>query len=200
MAFVPWEDGAQAIFQWSCGLGTWTNRLAFSKGLFNYQDMANLSTNLEAALRTAYKNKLADTVTFYGVDIIDMRSFGAQAYISSYAGAPGLNITEVLPPSVSCVVTLRTSGRGRSFRGRTYLAGFAEDQLDAGIWDAGLTAEVLSQMGAWQLAAIGVGWTLSVATEMINKVPQSPATLTPVTSMDVRSAVPGHQRRRDRRP
>lgn len=200
MAFVPWTNGAQAILQWASGIGTWTNRLAFSKLSFNYQDMVDLSGAIETGLRTAYKGFLATTVTFYGVDVIDMRVFGAQSYVSPYAGAPGLDIRQVLPSSLSVVATLRTAGRGRAFRGRTYLAGFTEEYLNSGIWDVALTGEVVSQMEAWQAAAVTEGWTLCVATEMINHVPQSPAVLTPVTSIEVRSAIPGHQRRRDRRP
>lgn len=200
MSFVPWDQGAMGVFQWSGPNGTWTNRFAYKKDNFTYNDMVALSQNLEANIRTAYKGFLADTVTFYGVDVIDMRSFGAQAYISAYAGAPGLDEGEILPASVCAVCTLRTPGRGRAFRGRTYLAGFSEAFLDGGIWDAGLTAEVLSQMGAWQQAAVSQGWTLCVATKQINKVPLALAQLNAVTSLDVRSAIPGHQRRRDRRP
>jgi len=200
MAFVAWPDGAMGICQWSCGLGTWTNRLAFRKAGFNYDDMAVLSNSLNAGIRTSFKNLLADTVTFYGWDIIDMRAFGAQAYITAYGGAAGLNINEVLPPSVCVGLTLRTPLRGRAFRGRQYVAGLAEDQIDAGIWDAAATAEVADQWGAWQEIAQNVGWDLCIPTTQINKVPQSPAVLTTVTSMEVRSGIPAHQRRRDRRP
>lgn len=200
MAFIAWPDGAMAVFQWASGLGTWTNRMAFTKPDFTYVDMANLSAILEQAIRTSYKQLLADTVTFYGVDVIDMRAFGAQAYVTPYAGAPGLDTAEVLPSGVAVVITTRTPLRGRAFRGRMYLAGFAEDQLDAGIWDAGCTSECLSQVGAWRAVATASGWTHSVPTTQINKVPQSPAVMTPITSIAVRSGIPGHQRRRDRRP
>jgi len=200
MSFIGWPDGAMAVFQWSCGLGTWTNRMAFTKPNFTLADMQSLSGNMEAALRTSYKQLLADTVTFYGIDVIDMRAFGAQAYISPFAGAPGLDTNEVLPPSVCVVITQRTPGRGRAFRGRIYLSGFAEDQLDAGVWDGAATTECLDQIGAWRQVALAVGWTHSLPTTYINKVKQDPAVMTPITSVEVRSGIPGHQRRRDRRP
>lgn len=200
MAFKAWPDGAMAVFQWSSGLGTWTNRMAFTKPDFTLSHMLTLSSLLEGALRTSYKQLLADTVTFYGVDVIDMRAFGAPAYISSYAGAPGLDTNEVLPSSLCIVGTLRTALRGRAFRGRMYMAGFAEDQIDAGVWDAGATSEVVSQLGAWAAVAVSLGWTHCIPTTQINKVPLTEATMTPVTSIEVRSGIPGHQRRRDHRP
>lgn len=189
-----------AVAQWSGSLGTWTNRLAFTKPSFVYADMVLLSQSLESAIRTNYKQKLADTVTFYGWDVIDMRSFGAQEYVTPYAGAPGLDETEELPPSLSVVLTLRTLGRGRSYRGRVYAAGFAEDQMTNGVWLSLLTTEVYDQFLLFFESAQNIGWTQCIASCYINKVPRSEALMVPVTTMEVRSGIPGHQRRRDRRP
>lgn len=200
MAFIPWPDGAMGVCQWTGTLGTWTNRLAFTKPSYVFQDMVDLSNSLNSSIFTAFKSKLSPAVTFYGWDVIDMRSFGAPAWVTPYAGAPGTGTGDEMPPSVCVVVTLRTALRGRAYRGRQYVAGFEEPQITNGVWLAACTDQVLEQWNTWQEVAQNVGWTLCIANTHINKQPRTEAYMVPVISQEIRSGIPGHQRRRDRRP
>lgn len=69
-----------------------------------------------------------------------------------------ISVQEELPPQCSLVVTWRTGYAGRSRRGRTYLAGFTENNAANGEWGTGAVS-------LWQgyvddfVAAYGLGGT-----------------------------------------
>lgn len=200
MAFIPWPDGAKVIYNWTSTLGDWANVFAFSKADFTFQDMTDLGNTLFAALRTNYKNFLSDQAGLHDVNVIDMRTFGALNYRTGAPTAQGLNANEILPLQESLIATLRTLGRGRSFRGRKYMAGFTEEDMSDGIWGSTLVTEVVDQLSAWKVVAQQYGWTQCIASEQLNKVPQSPANLYPISQIIVRNSTPGTQRRRVNRP
>jgi len=200
MAFVPWDEGAKVIMNWTSLIHGWANVFAFTKPSFVYADMVDLGNTLWGGLRTSYKNFMSDLTGLASITVIDMRAFGAQSYTTGAPTQDGLNIEEMLSLQDAVVATLRTLGRGRSFRGRKYMAGFTEDDLTDGIWSAALISEIEDQLDAWKVLASQFGWTLCIASEQINKVPKSPAVLTPVTTISVRNSLPGSQRRRVGRP
>lgn len=200
MAFIPWPFGAKAILKWHQGSTIWQNHLAFTKPSFLYDDMIALSGALETGLRSSYRAMMSTSAYFDGVDVVNMEEEGAAMYNTAYAGAAGTSTEDYIPPSLCALVTLRTAKRGRSYRGRVYLGGFVETLLASSLWHSTLTEECVDQMGAWQADALVEGWTLCIASEMHNHVVTSPAEMVPVTSIVIRSSIPAHQRRRDRRP
>lgn len=59
--------------------------------------------------------------------IQDLRTATAPSFEASITALVGTNISDGMPPHIAACATHRTEFRGRSFRGRTYLAGFGED-------------------------------------------------------------------------
>lgn len=69
-----------------------------------------------------------------------------------------------LPGGVSWVVTLRTAKRGRSYRGRAYMGGFAEaNNTAAGLVQSTLVTSMLSGWEGLRTTLSAAGWSLVVA-------------------------------------
>lgn len=101
--------------------------------------------------------------------------------------------------NVAIVLTLRTGTRGRTGRGRKYVGGVPEgDTSDGSLSPADLTA--------WQSAAnafllqVNTGSiALCVYSQFVGGLPRTLGVLRPVTAIEIRSPVPGSQRRRSHR-
>lgn len=138
MAVSPVITGCGVIkIVWSGPTRTWLNVLGFkATGTFPTVDQAFAnfvhSTVGAAANSSGLTGHLASTVIFERVLVRSLNS-PAQAEISS-TGTPlaGGGTGDVLPLNVASCVTLRTALAGKSFRGRTYISGFAESENDAG--------------------------------------------------------------------
>lgn len=76
----------------------------------------------------------------------------------------GVQAGDALPANVSLVVTHRTALRGRSYRGRTYLAAFGEGVNDAtGVPSAATATGINVQFTGHLAALVGTGLTMVVA-------------------------------------
>jgi len=200
MTFIDWPEGVKVAFNWNGPQGPWANVIAFTKPTFDEAQQLVLANAMMTATQTAYRLLLADSVTLENVTVTDMRVQGAPLVQSTAAALDGIDDGEQVNPSLSCIVTLRTAQRGRSFRGRMYLGGFAETWLVEGLWHADVMTGVVVQANLWKAFGLTEGWTQVVASEQYNHVVLPHATLTPVIGWVARSNIPGHQRRRDRRP
>jgi len=200
MAFIPWEDGCKIVMNWDYGVHYWKNVFCFVKASFSLLDMTALADMFIPELRPALQALMPEAVTLHNITATDMTSEGAAVYTTAGAGDHGTSVEgDVSGLGVAVVVTMRTPLRGRSYRGRSYFNGLAEGQCSTGIWLQAAVDEVLDQYEAWQAVALGLGWTLSVASTRHNGVVTTPAHIEPVTSMVVRSLIPGSQRKRFRR-
>ena len=65
------------------------------------------------------------------VVVQDLQSASAPSYEASITPVTGTISSDPLPPNMAVCCTHRTGLRGRSFRGRTYLAGWTEQALDS---------------------------------------------------------------------
>lgn len=87
------------------------------------------------------------------------RDLSAQSsYIYTYTGQPlpstGGSAGLPLPSSVAVVVTLRTGLAGRSYRGRLYISGLTEPQVDGDYPRANVRQQIITAVGT-------VGFTLN---------------------------------------
>lgn len=201
MAFQPLADGAKVVLLWGETLETWSNTMYFTRPsytLAEQQVLVDLVMDQFEGLADIYLQsgfQLKDAVCY------DMRSETAPIvntlrppYSGSQVGNPGAI-------NSGAVVTFYTAQRGRSGRGRNYLAGFSED-------DMGRTAINNQTM----LAAIETfyntiiadyptnGWSWVVASGQQGGVTLPALVPYPVTSVVIRNAEFGTQRRRINRP
>lgn len=174
------------------------------------QTMAdNLSTAFRSALASSgLEDFLPTSVSLVNVSVRNVNSAAQTEYFGSGAPAPGTLTTDLLPRSAALVVTLRTALAGKSFRGRSFLSGFAEvvNQSDATI-AAGAIAAALAFITACQSAMSAQGLTLSILSPALpSRVTKGGVTLPPkaafsnaVTAIEVRNSAWGSQRMRNQR-
>jgi len=161
-----------------------------------------------AAAWTTYRAFLNSGVSFAGVDLRDMRTAN-QPLVASTSGADaGTGAGTALPPGDALVVTERTAGAGRAFRGRVYLPGFDSTALAAGgVASAGAVTASQGFVAAVQSALTAQGITLAIAQPARAEYtgtggathPARAAAMAPVTSIVTRNAIFDHQRRRSGR-
>lgn len=142
---------------------------------------------------------LASDVVCDGITIRDVRTAN-NPLISADLNIPGSSASDLLPRGNALVVTNRTSRAGRSFRGRTYVLGFAENATGG---DGRATQPAMDAAAAlisdFADNMAGNGWPLGVASLFSEGVRRDPGIITPITGSVVRDAIWDRQWRRARR-
>lgn len=91
----------------------------------------SVAETLGAAIKAAFTANLALVITttcsLVRVGIRDMRSPNQPEFRDTGAAVAGTAPGDALPPQTALVITLRTNGAGKSFRGRIYLPGWGEN-------------------------------------------------------------------------
>lgn len=137
-----------------------------------------------------------EDVSLASVEIRDVRTAN-QPLIEASIGSPGTATSDLVPRGNALVVTSRTNLAGRSFRGRCYVPGFADDATDTsgratqGAQDA--AQAFLSDFGD---AMDGEGWPLGVASLFSGGERRDEGIITNITNWVVRNAVWDRQWRR----
>lgn len=118
-----------------------------------------------------------------GLEAIDLTSAsGWTAAVGTVV--PGTNAGAPTQSQVAMVVTLQTAKRGRSYRGRNFVAGLpATGLLDTKTWNTG-TIAVWNEIYADLVFAIQTaGWTPVVLSRIQDKVPLAEGITTPIASV-----------------
>jgi hypothetical protein len=108
----------------------------------------------------------------------------------------GAGASDAAPGSVTLCLSLRTSGRGRSSRGRQYISGLSEGSIEDNAWNSAKAAEVVSAFQAYQAAMNTAGYNLVVLSRIQNAVPRDLALAQTVTSILTTDLFIDSQRRR----
>lgn len=201
MAFQPAQNTCMVEIKWQ-GPGTlrWQNNLHFTKTDFDADDMDTLAEAIETAWAAS------DLLTVCSADILlgevvttDLRTQGATQR-TLIVGEPGTSVSDMCAQGAALVATMRTDLRGRSYRGRFYMAGVADAFLENGEFTITVAGYLQAFLEAIQgYAAIG-GWTLVVLSRWLNEVERLIALGEEVTDILIRALRPGSQRRRNQRP
>lgn len=89
---------------------------------------------------------------------------GSSATVVSNVNQAGADTADPLPAGAALVLTHRTSLRGRSRRGRTYIAGLGEGfNVASGNPDSASISNFLSQWSQFRTALAGINWSFVVA-------------------------------------
>jgi 3D (Asp-Asp-Asp) domain-containing protein len=115
----------------------------------------------------------------------------------------GASTPNVMPLGSTLTVSFRTGLRGRSFRGRNYVIGMTEDQVDGNSVVAGVAELWRAAYEELIAAATDVGWTWIVASRFSgtdpvtgDPTPRAAAVTTPITAVVVVDDFVDSQRRR----
>lgn len=200
MAFIMVPDGALGVVTWQVGTESFSNTLGFVMPSFTLTDQEALASTLDASWGDAIRAYQSTDCFYVGTTVYDMRSSSAPIVLDNTHAAAGLTGGEALPVGLSLVLTHYTAKRGRTGRGRTYLSGFTEGQLEDGEWATLLATNVETTFATLKSQLQAVGWTPVVISRQENGVPRSVAVTTPIIQSAVRNNRPGYQRRRTDRP
>lgn len=200
MAFIPVPNSCQVIIETGDSTLQWSNSFWFARSAFTETQMSDLA----AAVFDSYANDLdsytANDWSFRKVTAYDMRSDTAPVAVPTVTPIAGLLAEQRLPVQDALVVTLYTATRGRSGRGRSYIAGGTEAILLEGKFTSAMAAGVVAAFNDIRTLAASMGWVQVIASRYHNGVARSAGAEYPVTSAVVRSLIPGQQGRRERRP
>lgn len=197
MAFQSTEDGARVILTWGRGITRqWTNHFWCSKVAFNTSDQQALADLINTAFGEVTLTALADTVVLDTIQVVDERTQGAPIAVTTATNGQGVDVAHAINPGHNVVVTARTALRGRAYRGRWYIGGMSEAHINFNTWgeDALTTAATIVETVHETMR--NLGWVPGVRSGQLNNALRLQGVVTPITSIVVRNALVGTQRRR----
>jgi hypothetical protein len=174
-------------------------------GPLNPNIAETIFSSFKGALGAGPPGALANTFSFLGVGVVDIRSANNVEIASTGAAVPGTSLLVGLPDQVACVVTLRTAFAGRSFRGRVYVFGWAEDQVTAeGLVSDSCAINARQIVEAMRVGITAAGGTMAIRSPALPErpskpggvLPAKPYAITPVTTTVVRDRIWDTNRRR----
>lgn len=190
------------------GVGVAVNQTLFGQPVTNV--FAVQATNpgdgfTLAAIANAVKARwISDVLPVLSIDLAlvsvtatDISTDGGQQSVQVATGTPtgGAN-SPSLPGSQAIVITHRTARIGRSYRGRTYLAGLPEQWVSGNNHDATRTGLLADALNALRTDLETLSLPLCVLSRYTAKVKRASGVLTPVVVSVARDTRVDSQRRR----
>ena len=125
MPFVPVPNPAEAVLRYIWNGQQCANTLGFSAvGGWNPITLTNLCAALQAWWESALQPHLSNTIALVEVSATDLTTATSPAIdLPVSPPSAGAALVNSVPNNVSIAVTFKTASRGRSFRGRNYVAG-----------------------------------------------------------------------------
>lgn len=200
MAFVPTPNCARVVINFIQGTSTYSNVLHFTKDAFTGGDMNILANAVDQAVADAHLPNITANSVYVGVRVYDIRtSTGAVVFNNDNTGG-GAAAGDPAPLNSAVVITLRTNTRGRTGRGRMYVAGFADAELSGFTWSTNAQQAANNYLTEIRDSAALLGWIHVIRSTQTDGVLLNPAVTREVVSFDIRSGITGTQRRRLDRP
>jgi hypothetical protein len=201
MVFVPAADTVKVDFRQTLYGQQVSNTLYFRSiaGPFGVADVDTLTTELVQFWTVGLAPNLVEELTLRELYVTDLTTQTSPTWTYPVVPAASGDITVGgLPGNVTFCVSFRASGRGRSSRGRNYIAGLSEVDVVGNTFDA-TKADNLVQAyidGILTNADITASWEMVVVSTVENKAPRASALVQPVTSVLYTDLTVDSQRRR----
>jgi hypothetical protein len=154
---------------------------------------------------SAWMAQVDTNASFSGVTVKDLRAGNNPTYLSTGLPLPGTGVGNALSLNAALVVTHRTAQSGRQFRGRSYLAGLVQTNLEtmkrwseaAGTLGIGFMNGLQSVMTANSIPMVIAHKRLMAGTDSAGRpLDERPANVVPITSFEIASARVDSQRKR----
>lgn len=134
------------------------------------------------------------SVENYMVDLSD--EAGPVAALPAFTNAAGAATGFPVPNNAALVITHRTANRGRSYRGRTFVAGIAKSVVSGSYVDPGVVSDIVNAFNDMVDASQAAEVPFTIASRRHNKNPRVEGIDTIVTLCVARDNVLDSQRRR----
>lgn len=199
MAFIPAENTALVEFVCLFQDQICENTLYFRRdGGWDLGSMTALWENCLNWWINFVEDYVSVNVELQEIKITDLTSDTAPVYSAAPSPKPNGNVTgDPLPNNVSLAVSFRTSGRGRSSRGRNYVFGLAEAEVTGNVVEAGYLSTIQTAYDSVQSdIAVDLGADWVVVSRYHNKAPRTTALVQQVTAAVIVDPFVDSQRRR----
>jgi len=163
---------------------------------YSLADFVTLWDNVRTWVTDEWADVAVDDCSCVGAKFTDLSSETGVVYEPTLGSPlPGGILTPGLPTNVTVAVSWKTALRGRSYRGRTYHCGLAEEStLDSQLNVANI-ATITAAYEALLTHISAGGSVLSVVSRVNNKTLRAEGIATPVTSVRVDSNLDSQRRR-----
>jgi hypothetical protein len=166
--------------------------------------LVELATEVKSWWDASYAGLVTTGVTLREVVCTDMTTDTGAVGSVSGAGSVGTVGGTKMPSNVSLAVSFRTASRGRSFRGRNYLVGLSNSQIEQPNTAASDYIEaVIAAYNDFMSAIDTAGWTWVVASRFSGvdpdtkqPIPREAGVTTPIVTVVVTDTAIDSQRRR----
>ena len=202
MAYQPVAATALVELVYQVGTTIQENTLYFRHAATSWTpvELTTLGNEMAAWWEASIAPLASIDVSLVRVDVTDLsEQFGSKVVIPLDPAVTGEASTDRLPSNVSMAVTFTTGKRGRAFRGRNFVVGLVEGQVN----DDQVNGSAVSlYLAAYNALLVGgssqpTDATWVVVSRVVNQVVQMPTALTnPVLAAVVADDIVDSQRRR----
>lgn len=197
MAFIPGSNLGQVNFILSLAGQEVQNIMYFQHtGPIDQAAVDALCLYLATWWDVELSSQFSNEIQLQQLRVTDLTSDSAPVYEYN-TGMPiaGGGVGNCPPNNVAFCISFRSAGRGRSARGRNYLAGIPEGSFTNNTLNQGV-ADFL--VGAYEeiLLAVPENWQWVIASRYHNNAPRSSILVTPVTSIIYTDLFADSQRKR----
>mgnify|MGYP000349371394 CR=1 FL=1 len=197
MAFVPAANVLQVELLQTLHGSKIENTLYFRTSTPPWDDGAVdiLNTTLETWWNANIKPSLSSDLAVTGIYCTDLTTQTSPTYerVLTTAGALG---SDALPANNALSVSFKTLGRGRSSRGRNYVAGISELNMTGNSVQSSVATAIRDGYGALIAAVAASGFEWVVVSRYFNKAPRASALVQPITTVTIANVQIDSQRRR----
>lgn len=205
--FVPVALAVQLTLHWSFGSQAGINVLGMQKPGPTPVDQT-LADAIGSAVKTqltigGWRSTLHTTCKLEKVGLRSLHAAYQPEYVDSGAAVDGSGTGEIYDLGAAAVVTLRTALSGKRFTGRVYLTGMNETAVTSGAMNTSAYTGAVDFITGIKTAVAGVSAGGPYSLGVISRGPYvgtGTPTISPVTTVQGRSPLLGHQRRRVKRP
>jgi hypothetical protein len=198
MAFIPTAGAVRVDIQF-VQTGQQIHNIIWARreAAWTQTEREGLADAIETWWTTTARSHFTNNIALSQITVVNQDAFNSPSTVHvvspTVAGTVAQNS---VPTNAALCATLRTDLRGRSFRGRMYLAGWSQTEMNNAITAtttliANLIADLVALKGV--IDALGAIWV--IVSKWSNKVPRAAGLCTPITAVSMDQYIDSQRRR-----
>lgn len=199
MSFIPTIGAVRTDLQFSTAGGQAHNILWFSREAnWTQSEREALNTALATWFTSTGRDMISSANALTQITTVNQEAANAPSSVLVVSPAIGGNnaSTSFVPTSATCCATLRTALRGRSYRGRMYLAGPGSSGLLDNIHlTSTYIATVIAALGSLKTAIDALGAVWVIVSHFASNAARANGLKTPVSAIAVDNLIDNQRRR-----
>lgn len=197
MAFIPLPNGFKIALEFNLNGQAVVNVYHTTSAVpVNTTNLTALANVFISWWTTQQRQNFSNQMSLLNVLVTDIRvEDGQQVQVPLTINNAGTIATAPSPNNVAVVTSWRTGFSGRSFRGRTYLAGIANTEVSDNVISGTLISNLLLDATGLISDLITAGHNLVVFSQYNNGAPRVTGVGTPINSVIIDSRIDTQRRR-----